>query len=68
MKHKHGSPYDRGMADYYYRRPFDPHYYPDGTYHGERIDPTNGMTGDQAREYAEGWAYGEYLGDRKDWG
>jgi len=24
---RHGGPYDRGMADSYYRRPFKPHYY-----------------------------------------
>ena len=24
---RHGSPRDRGQADYYYGRPHDPHYY-----------------------------------------
>ena len=32
----HGSPFDRGGADSYYRRGFDPHWYPGGTYQGER--------------------------------
>ena len=29
MEHdkRHGGPYDRGSADAYYRRDFDPHYY-----------------------------------------
>jgi len=25
---KHGSPQDRGSADRYYGRPYDPHFYP----------------------------------------
>ena len=28
---KNGSPRDRGSADRYYGRPYDPHYYPYGT-------------------------------------
>ena len=68
MKRVHGGPFDRGSADYYYHRPFDPHYYPEGTYHGERIDPTNGMTEEQVQEYAAGWAEAEAFGDQKDWG
>ena len=28
---RHGGPYDRGSADAYYRRPFNPHYYDEGT-------------------------------------
>ena len=35
---KHGSPYDRGSADFYYHRPFDPHYWPQGTGHGTRVE------------------------------
>ena len=27
----HGSPKDRGSADRYYGRPFEPHWYPQGT-------------------------------------
>jgi hypothetical protein len=34
---KHGGPYDRGSADCYYRRDFDPHWYPEGTGNGPRI-------------------------------
>ena len=33
----HGSPFDRGSADAYYGRESDPHYYPAGSYVGERI-------------------------------
>lgn len=28
---KHGSPQDRGSADAYYSRRFDPHWWPEGT-------------------------------------
>ncbi len=34
---KHGGPYDRGSADAYYGRAFDPHYWPEGTYNGTRV-------------------------------
>ena len=61
----HGSPYDRGAADYYYWREFDPHYYPDGTYKGKRVDLTNGMTDEQVEEYRKGY---EETTARKDWG
>lgn len=33
----HGGPYDRGSADAYYRRDFDPHYWTNGTGSGVRI-------------------------------
>ena len=32
----HGSPQDRGSADRYYHRPFDPHWWPQGTGKGTR--------------------------------
>ena len=32
-----GSPKDRGSADAYYGRPFDPHYWPEGTYKGAMV-------------------------------
>lgn len=34
---KHGGPYDRGSADAYYGRAFDPHYWTNGTGGGDRI-------------------------------
>lgn len=38
---KHGSLYDRGSADAYYRRKADPHWYPEGTGRGERLKAKN---------------------------
>ena len=62
----HGSPRDRGSADRYYGRSFDPHYYPYGT--GKGV-PMGGrvhqvfMTEQQIAEYKDGWDNEE---DRKD--
>ena len=68
MNKDHGSPYDRGGADFWYHRPRDPHWYPEGTYRGERIDPTNGMTEQEIKEYHLGYDDAEEWGEQKDWG
>lgn len=64
FKAKHGSPMDRGSADRYYGRPYDPHYWPEGTYFGTRIELAD-MTVDQITDYTYGYNNEE---DRKDWG
>lgn len=54
-KYRHGGPYDRGSADRYYGRPFNPHYYT-GT-NGlsmERVNESQ-MTYAELQDYAEGW-------------
>ena len=61
---KHGSLYDRGAADSYYGRPRDPHWYPNGTYRGERIPAVDEI---DIREYNEGYDYNERYGDKKSW-
>jgi len=61
---KHGSPMDRGSADAYYGRPAKPHWWPEGTGKGIRIDMID-MTPEQISEYHYG--YDNEL-DRKDWG
>ncbi len=63
----HGSPFDRGAADSYYGRPEAPHWYPEGTYKGQRIDSSD-MTMKELRAYFAGYAYNEQHGDKKDWG
>lgn len=60
----HGSPQDRGSADRYYMRPYDPHWWPEGTGHGERVEMAQ-MDSDQIVEYTYGFNNEE---DRKDWG
>ena len=34
---RHGGPYDRGSADAYYHRPYNPHFYAGATYSSPRI-------------------------------
>lgn len=60
---KHGSPQDRGSADRYYGRSYDPHYWPHGSYKGNRIEAEN-MTAQEMEEYKYGWDTEE---NRKDW-
>ena len=59
-----GSPCDRGSADAYYGRPFDPHYWPEGTYKGTMV-PLAKMTPFEITAYTKG--YNE-CDDRKNWG
>jgi hypothetical protein len=50
----HGSPYDRGDADAYYSREKDPHYWPDGSYVGIRIEKKE-MTAKELEAYHFGY-------------
>ena len=61
---KHGGPMDRGAADKYYGRPYNPHWYPDGTYNGERVELKD-MTPDEIVSYTKGYKEED---SRKDWG
>jgi hypothetical protein len=63
---KHGGPYDRGSADCYYRRDFDPHWYPEGTGNGPRIKIEKGTPEYEA--YRQGYYDQADSGDFKDWG
>ena len=64
---KHGSPEDRGSADYYYRRERRPHWYPEGTYKGKEITEYD-MTQRQIDEYHKGYDEAEKQGYQKDYG
>jgi len=55
---QHGSPYDRGSADRYYGRSFNPHH----RLNGEEVTD---LTPEQIAEYRAGW--NEESGS-KDWG
>jgi hypothetical protein len=61
----HGSLYDRGGADSYYRRPIKPHYYPQGSYNGE---PVTDLSPEEIAVYMQGYFDNEKAGDFKDWG
>ena len=60
----HGNAFDRGSADSYYGRPRQPHYYPKGTYKGERVTE---LTNDEMEAYHAGYDYNEQHGDKKNW-
>jgi len=64
---RHGGAYDRGSADSYYRRGFNPHYFKGDTYNSDRVEAKD-MTQDELDAYAEGYSKNETLGDFKDWG
>lgn len=63
---RHGGPYDRGAADSYYRRPFDPHYYVEGTGTSARVGKDQ-MTEEDIAAYTAGFKDNEDSGDHKDW-
>ena len=64
---RHGGAYDRGRADFWYGRPYDPHCYADGTYTSDRIE-AHQLTANQLKAYRDGYADAEAAGDQKDWG
>jgi hypothetical protein len=61
---RHGGPYDRGSADAYYWRAFEPHYYRGDTYSSERVELKD-MTAAEITAYTAGY---RDTHERKDWG
>ena len=59
----HGSPYDRGMSDSYYRRPERPHKWLDRI-GAQRVDDLNP---EEIEEYRAGYDWNDEYGDKKDW-
>lgn len=51
---RHGGPFDRGSADAYYKRPFNPHYYVGDTFSSELVVKDD-MTAEQVTAYAQGY-------------
>jgi len=64
---RHGSPYDRGRADFYYRREFSPHYF-EGKSYQSRLVELQDMTPEQITAYSAGYRDGEADGEQKHWG
>jgi hypothetical protein len=62
----HGSPWDRGSADSYYGRPRDPHYYPEGTGNGERVN-SESLDPEQLKAYMKGYDHNEEFGHKKSY-
>lgn len=63
-RERHGSLFDRGGADSYYSRPRDPHWFPEGSYQGQRVDQLNAY---EIAEYLAGYDHNERFGDKKSW-
>jgi hypothetical protein len=63
---RHGGPFDRGSADNYYRRSFDPHYYVGDTGMSDRVEKED-MTTDELEAYAAGFKWNEKFGGKKDY-
>jgi len=61
---RHGGLFDRGSADSYYSRPEDPHWYPEGSYNGTRIDQLNEH---EIAEYMAGYEHNERYGGKKSY-
>jgi len=63
---RHGSPYDRGSADSYYRRDYNPHYYRGDTGTRDRVTLKD-MTPDEIVAYTAGYEDNEDAGLHKEW-
>ena len=58
----HGGLWDRGSADSYYSRPHDPHWFPEGSYQGQKITNLNQY---EIAEYMAGYEHNEQFGGKK---
>ena len=63
---RHGGPFDRGGADFYYGRGKDPHFYVGATYSSERIEMAD-MEPEEIDAYLAGYREAEARGDQKEW-
>ena len=63
---RNGGPYDRGSADSWYRRGFNPHYYLGDTYSTPKVEMKD-MTAEEITAYAAGYRDNEEGGHHKEW-
>ena len=63
---RHGGPFDRGAADSYYGRGYNPHFYEGATQMSPRVELDN-MTAEDIVAYTAGYRYNEKHGDKKQW-
>ena len=66
-KDRHGGPYDRGGADSYYGRGFNPHYYLGATYSSARIEIDPNVDSPELKQYEAGFYENEEAEHFKDW-
>ena len=64
---RHGGPFDRGGADFWYGRPHEPHYFVGATYKTDKVELAD-MTPEEITAYTAGYREAEERGDQKDWG
>jgi hypothetical protein len=64
---RHGGPFNRGSADFWYHRPPEPHYYLGATYQSQKITES-GMTEAEIEAYLAGYDQAEADGGQKDYG
>ncbi len=64
---RHGGPYDRGSADAYYRRPYNPHYYKGASLASELVEKAD-MTDQEIAAYSVGFGDQINSGEFKDCG
>ena len=64
---RHGGPYDRGTADSYYGRGYNPHYFVGDSYNSPRVDLAQ-MTAHEIVAYTAGFRDNELANNFKDLG
>lgn len=63
---RHGDAFDRGSADSYYGRSYNPHYYKGATAQSQRVGLAD-MTAEEITAYTAGYNWNEQWGDKKNW-
>jgi hypothetical protein len=63
---RHGGPYDRGAADSWYNREYNPHYFVGDTYNSPRIELAQ-MTPAEITAYTAGYTDNEEMSNHKEW-
>jgi len=63
---RHGGPFDRGAADSWYSREFNPHYYVGGTGMSDKVEMAQ-MTAEEITAYTAGYNWNEQHGGKKEW-
>jgi hypothetical protein len=63
---RHGGAFDRGSADSYYGRSWNPHYFKGNSYSSEEVKLEN-MTPAEIADYTAGYNYNEECGFKKEW-
>ena len=64
---RHGGPFDRGTADSYYGRGYNPHYFVGDSYNSPRIEMAQ-MSADEIIAYTVGFKDNELANNFKDLG